>query len=73
MEQACGWCGWSPETFWGSTLDEYDAAVVGFVEIERLRAGAKNPGGPDALTDDDYEELYWMAVEARDKEKEAGV
>jgi hypothetical protein len=63
MQQACGGLGWTPDAFWGATLFEVTAAVVGFME----RRGAK-PKGANAEM---YDRLYEMARAAQREERRA--
>lgn len=57
MEQALGWLGWTPDAFWGATLAEVTAGVMGYLETKgQARQSAKG---------DAYGALYEMALEAR--------
>lgn len=62
MQQACGWLHWTPAVFWDATLLELHQALVGYVEIERAKAGVKPAG--DALTTAEVEEARELGRQA---------
>lgn len=63
MEQGIGWLRWSPDDFWGATLAELTAGVMGYLETR----GQKRPE-PKAAQ---YDALLEMAAQARRAERRA--
>ena len=51
MEQALGWLRWTPEAFWGATLAEVTAGLVGFAEAKTGRRSSAHNPGMDSLLD----------------------
>lgn len=52
LQNATGVLGWTPQTFWQTSLVEYFAAIKGWNEFQQGKTGK-----PPPLTRDEFEEL----------------
>ena len=64
MQLGLGWLGWSPETFWNSTLKELVAGVDGYMEAHGMKSKTE---GFDELLDmlDEAEGVEFASIKKK--------